>query len=191
MSRAHRWCLSGVVGYLAYLRESCGMAQSPQDQSDADRRFRLMFGRDRSDVLNHEVNPEVWVREHAAIGARNVYRQTEQSLKDGTSLLPYWAPTALILKGRTRFSQHWMGAIDLTNNELSLIDSRREAPLVTLDPRSVEIRKVLLWFGLGYELIQAETRWFVQPLYSPSRLRRSRKAAKSFRHAISEARGAG
>jgi hypothetical protein len=165
------------------------MAQSSHDQSDADRRFRLMFGRDRSDVLAHEVNPEAWVREHAVIGARNVYRQAEESLKDGTNLLPYWAPTALISKGRTRFSQHWVGAIDLTSDKLSLIDSRLEAPLASLDPRSVEIRKVLLWFGLGFQLIQGETRWFVQPLYSPPRFRRPRKAAKTFRHAISEARG--
>jgi hypothetical protein len=148
-----------------------------------------MFGRDRPDVLAHEVNPEAWIRQHAAVGVRNVYRQAEESLSDGTNLLPYWAPTALISKGRTRFSQHWVGAIDLTSNELSLIDSRLEAPLATLDPRSVEIRKVLLWFGLGFQLIQGEARWFVQPRYSPSRLRPSRKAAKAFRHAMSEARG--
>ena len=63
------------------------MAQSPQDEWDADRRFRLMFGRDKSDVLAHEVNPEAWIREHAAVGVRNVYRQAEQSLKEETNLL--------------------------------------------------------------------------------------------------------
>ena len=65
--------------------------------------------------------------------------------------MPYWAPTALISKGRSRFSQHWVGAIDLTSNDLCLIDSRLETPLATLDPRSVEVRHVLLlvWTGVS------------------------------------------
>lgn len=167
------------------------MAQPPEDQWDADRRFRLMFGRYRSDVLAHEADPEAWVREHAAIGARNVYRQTEESLRNGTSLLPYWAPTAWISKGRTTFSQYWFGAIDFTGDELSLIDSRRKTPLATLDPRSVEIKNVPVWFGLGFQLTQGETSWFVQPRFSPTRLRRSRRAAKAFRQAINEAKGTG
>ena len=76
----------GVRGHRVYLREKLRMAQSPQDQSDADRRFRLMFGRERLGVLAHEVNPEAWIRQHAAVGVRNVYRQAEESVGRNESL---------------------------------------------------------------------------------------------------------
>lgn len=145
-----------------------------------------MFGVSEEELRGTGVDVDQYVRAHAREGVNNVYQSYEQRSKNSESLLPYWAPKAWIARGITTLARSRLGEVSLDEHWLRL-EGGLEC-LVEAGPEGPRLRRVGIWLGMGVGIdLGSLGKWYVQPRYSPTSIRRARKGNAIFVRARREA----
>lgn len=154
------------------------------DEPERDRRFLRLFGVSREELIRQGVDIHEYARSRSAAAVARVYQEEAERLGTGSSLLPYWAPSAWVGTGPTRL-KGGLGSVEVTRTSVRVVDMTEAAD--ELATETVSVRGVPIWLGLGVCLVAGDRKWYVQPWYSPSSPRRGFRANRVFRRALQEA----
>lgn len=125
---------------------------------------------------------------------RHQYEELTKSIVNGVGstqrddgpLLPYRSRHAWIAKGPTKLSWSELGEVSIADGELTL--EVAEARLACCSVEDITVHRVPIWFGMGVRLDMRDAgRWYVQPRYSATGIRRGRRATRIFKQALAEA----
>jgi len=171
----------------AALDEVGSVSSASEAWPDADERFWLMYGCSRAELASRGVDLDTFLGTHAGGADQRLYEHYAKRLADGRSVLPYWSMGSWIARGRTKFSQSWIGTVTVTEHEIRLAD---EDLLAAAPPQEIDVTPVRGWLGMGLRLrLGSSGVWYVQARYCPTSVRRARAATRVFAAALKEAGG--